>query len=297
VSTENGFCNGNKNMVEYGTDLYRREGASVFFRGMEIAALQSAIEKACYFFAYSALKRLYFAMLTTTTRTGARPAHGGDDPSPSISPFVNLALGCLAEWVHLPVTLPIDALTTAVQTSSRCGGSESPRTNQDAMTLLVTLCREGSVYKGIQAYYILCLKPAIQYTIFEQVKARILVARRRRGSSQPQRFSAMEAFALGVFSRMVATLAVFPFARAKVRMQSRSSKGGGNGGMNCSSSSSLTVWQLLKTSYATGGVASLYHGLGPELTRGVLSAALMMMVKERISGGVKRVLYREQRQG
>jgi hypothetical protein len=35
----------------------------------------------------------------------------------------------------------------------------------------------------------------------------------------------------------------------------------------------------------------LYHGLGPELTRGVFSAALMMMIKEQINGGVKNVLY------
>ena len=52
-----------------------------------------------------------------------------------------------------------------------------------------------------------------------------------------------------------------------------------------------TIWELLTENYANGGLKALYKGLGPELTRGVLSAALMMMVKERISGSVKKILH------
>ena len=40
-----------------------------------------------------------------------------------------------------------------------------------------------------------------------------------------------------------------------------------------------------------GAGSELYRGIGPELTRGALSAALMLMIKERISVGVKGALY------
>lgn len=304
--------------INYARKLYRSEGIGVFFDGIEISAFQSAIEKACYFFAYTALKRGYTH--TTTTRTG----HNNSKQQQKLSALTSLLLGCLAEWVHLPVTLPIDALTTAIQTS---GGSKKKTTinrttdnidhqkTHTVLALWMTLWKEKSFYKGIQAYWILCFKPALQYTIFEQFKAWILRLRQIRGGQEGRNNSATqlpagEAFLLGMFSRTVATLVVFPFVRAKVRMQSltrtRTHHQSSNNATDStkvsphstpsSTSSSVdscapTIWKLLAENYTHGGLKALYQGLGPELTRGVLSAALMMMVKERISGSVKKILH------
>lgn len=313
------------NMVEFVSYLYRTEGYGIFFKGMEVSAFSSAMQKACYFCAYSALKQLYIAAVMVKQRKGLTNSSSSTQAALSISPLANIVLGCLAEWVHLPVTLPIDALATAIQTSSSPMSKDDSRNNkktQDAMALLMTMWREDTVYKGIQAYYILCFRPALQYTIYEQIKGWILRQRRRRHyqstraatatqqptSSSHEQLSASESFALGMLARTVATLFVFPFVRAKVRMQSNSSSSlsssefGGesrccsnssnnNTKDSTTSSSSASIWQLLQTTYTSGGIASLYQGLGPELTRGVLSAALMMMVKEQISGGVKKVLY------
>ena len=176
------------------------------------------------------------------------------------------------------------------------------------------------MYKGIEAYFLLCFRPAIQYTVFEQVKALILKTRQRRvekntcsGSksstsastlSSGSSLSAAEAFMLGMISRAVATLAIFPFQRAKVRLQSTAccheSKLPRDGDAefiddgNESSTSDATnirttdgIWRMVERNYTEG---SLYQGLGPELTRGVLSAALMMTIKEIMSESVKTVL-------
>lgn len=303
--------------IDYARNLYRTEGISVFFDGAEVSAFQSAIEKACYFFAYTALKRGY-ACATTNRRRN-------NNTTQPLSALASVLLGCLAEWVHLPVTLPIDALTTAIQTS---GGLK--KETMDAATvniyqqktdtvlaLWMTLWKEKSFYKGIQAYWILCFKPALQYTIFEQLKAWILRlreirgAKERRQGSAPQ-LSAGEAFLLGMVSRTIATLAVFPFVRAKVQMQSltrsqaHQRSNGAASSTDASSqstpsptvsgvkSSAPSIWGLLAENYTNGGLKALYQGLGPELTRGVLSAALMMMVKERINGRVKKMLHGSQ---
>jgi len=283
------------NSLAYAQNLYRSEGMGVFFDGMEVSAIQSAIEKAMYFFAYTALKRSY---------TFVAANRGTRDRNPKqLSAVASVLLGCLAEWIHLPITLPIDALTTAIQTS---GGAKSKASNtkdlgrqksDTVMALWMTLWKEKSFYKGIQAYWILCFKPALQYTLFEQAKAWILKLRSirqgRKNQQASSQLSAAEAFLLGMFSRTVATLVVFPFVRAKVRMQSL-----GKGGTRTKASADSaplhhpqTIWALLLDNYTQGGWKALYQGLGPELTRGVLSAALMMMVKERISGGVKKLLY------
>ena len=131
------------------------------------------------------------------------------------------------------------------------------------------------MYKGVEAYIVLCLKPSIQYTVFERVKAIVLAARGKGGEDT---LGAAEAFVLGMVARLVATIVVFPYTRAKVMMQAGKGKAG------------VTIPEMLKEIYEDKGMKGIFQGIGPELTRGVMSAALMMMVKEKIHGGVKNFI-------
>ena len=92
----------NLTMVEYAKDLHAQHGTQVFFQGVQTSAFQSATEKALYFFAYTGLKGIY----------------RGISGSQSLSTMSSLVLGCLAEWAHLPVTLPLDCWNTAIQTDT-----------------------------------------------------------------------------------------------------------------------------------------------------------------------------------
>ena len=249
-------------MVEYAKNLYERDGYQVFINGIETSAFQSSMEKAFYFFAYTALKNVH-----STVRTIVSPSTANKPMSAS----TNLLLGCLAEWAHLPITMPIDCLSTAIQTSKK----------QNAFALMREILEGGDMYNGIQAYYVLCFKPALQYTVFEQVKATLLKSRKNKT------LGAAEAFVLGMFARTVATVAVFPFLRAKVVMQSRKKTDVGDE----STEEGPSIMTVLNEVYETDGLPGLYQGLGPELTRGVFSAALMLMIKEKIGGGVKTLLY------
>ena len=183
----------------------------------------------------------------------------------------------MAEWAHLPVTLPIDCVTTAIQTDDK---------NRGAFVLMGNILSEkgiGGFYKGIQAYTVLCLKPAIQYTVYEQVKKIVLVSRRAQSQGRvivDESLSAAEAFFLGMFARVVATMLTYPYLRAKVMLQSTY----GNAKVK------PTIPQMFAEQFSEGGVWGLYQGIGPELTRGVFSAALMMMAKERIGVVVKALI-------
>ena len=92
---------------------------------------------------------------------------------------------------------------------------------------------------------------------------------------------AAEAFFLGMFARIVATMLTYPYLRAKVMLQSNIISDGNK---------KKTIPQMIAEQLSTGGVGGLYQGIGPELTRGVFSAALMMMVKERIGVVVKAMI-------
>lgn len=301
-------------MLAFARNMYRTEGgASVFWRGVETSALQSALEKALYFFAYTGLKECYTAFQRTTTPTTTKP--------PPLSAGMNLILGCLAEWAHLPITLPVDAWTTRIQTQSSHSSSKTTNnktTNSNApLQILLAMLQDKDcrMYKGIGAYALLCFKPAIQYTVYEQVKAALLLSRQQRqqnhSSSSNTSLSALEAFALGMMARVVATVLVFPFLRAKVLLQTSkptsnksndtsaaaakgaSSPADSDPRKNDTNNNNNTI-RVLREQWQNAGFAGLYQGIGPELTRGIFSAALMLMIKERIAVLVRERLLRRQ---
>jgi len=268
--------------LSYAKALYQKEGIAPFYAGIETSAFQSATEKALYFFAYTAFKNIY------TFFAGHR----------GMGAAVNLLLGCMAEWAHLPITLPIDCWTTQIQTGDHAK-------NKGNLAILLTMLKEGDglsgMYKGIEAYTVLCLKPAIQYTVFEQVKG-IMLARKRLSSGRSgnststsaltaDTLTAMEAFLLGMVARTIATIATFPYLRAKVVLQSQKKKSKGESGDSSSGSKKkANIPAMIAKMYMSGGLGECFQGLGPELTRGVFSAALMMMMKEKIAFAVKNVL-------
>ena len=129
------------------------------------------------------------------------------------------------------------------------------------------------MYKGIQAYVVLCFKPALQYTVFERVKASLVATRKNKT------LSASESFLLGMMARTISTILIFPYLRAKVVLQTSTT------------SATSSIPKMLRTMYENGGVASWYQGLGPELTRGVLSSAFMLMIKEQLSTLVYELLH------
>lgn len=252
-------------MITYIGKLYQREGVAVFLRGIETSAFQSALEKALYFFSYTFLKEVYAVI------------NGGGQ----MGVTSNLLLGCMAEWMHLPVSMPVDYMTTQIQTST-----DAPL--KVLLNMLSMKNKMGTYYKGIQAYYVLCFKPAIQYMVFDQVKA-IWVKPRKIKT-----LGAGEAFLLGMIARTIATIICFPYVRAKVLLQKAKSAGGVNGtavdnGEN-GTPKQLTMDGVLWAALEADGISGLYQGLGPELTRGIFSAALMLMIKERISGTVRKLL-------
>jgi len=274
--------------ILYAKDLYEKEGIAPFYAGISTSAFQSATEKALYFFAYTALKNMHNSLILKSSKNGTK----------SMGTLTNLIIGCLAEWAHLPITLPIDCWTTKIQTSGTNG-----KVKQAPFAILVSMLSEGDgirgMYKGIQAYTVLCLKPAIQYTVFEQVKAILLIKKRLQrnldgGGTRNNRYganevdvdtlTAMEAFILGMIARTIATIVVFPYLRAKVMLQSSSQSRDGV------EKKKVNIPAMVTEMYRNGGVGELFQGIGPELTRGVFSTALMMMVKEKISFIVRNAL-------
>ncbi|KAG3118501.1 hypothetical protein PI124_g3307 [Phytophthora idaei] len=231
------------------------------YQGIQYKALESSTSKFMYFYAYTMLAQI------------VAPKDGKP-----IGTMTDLGIGYLSELFHLPITMPMELVGTRMQTGSESGS---------ILQILRSIVKEsgvGGLYKGLGAYFVLCLQPAIQYTVFERLKGIYL----RKFKQASQALGALEAFMLGAIARSIATLVLFPYIRAKVLMQSNKKKqtaatdlkqGQSN---TCTESKKETIASTLQRVYTEEGPLAFYRGLGPELTRGALSSALMLMIKEKI---------------
>uniref|UniRef100_A0AAV1T6E4 Mitochondrial carrier protein n=1 Tax=Peronospora matthiolae TaxID=2874970 RepID=A0AAV1T6E4_9STRA len=231
------------------------------YRGIQYKAVESSTSKFLYFYTYTMLAQL------------VSPPNGKP-----VGPFTDLSIGYLSELCHLPITMPMELVGTRMQT----GGSEKGNMIQ----ILCATIKEsgiGGLYKGLGAYFVLCLQPAIQYTVFERLK--VLYVRKFKQTAQT--LGALEAFVMGAIARSFATLVLFPYIRAKVLMQTEKRGPDGAGDVKQEHGRGVrareeTVASTLQRVYKEEGPLALYRGLGPELTRGALSSALMLMLKEKI---------------
>ncbi|CAM9193200.1 unnamed protein product [Choristocarpus tenellus] len=262
-------------MLSVASEIFHCQGLGGFYEGVVYASGQSAVEKAAYFYGYSWLKA---AVLQAQGRGGS-----------GLSTIADLGLGYLAEAFHLPFTIPIEVVLTKIMTS---------RESTNALAVIQGILAEsgpGGFYKGIQAYVVLCLKPAIQYAVFNRFKAWKLAYETAKAATRGERpvteLSAAQAFVIGAISRAVATVIVFPYIRAKVIIMSRkhdTAEGGRSTGAG-----NVSILGSLITILKEEGVSALFQGITPEITRGVLSAALMLMVKEKIHTVVKGTMVGE----
>lgn len=118
------------------------------YQGIQYKAAESSTSKFLYFYAYTMLAQM-------VAPKGGKP----------IGTLTDLGIGYLSELCHLPITMPMELVGTRMQTGSGSGGS--------ILHVLRSIVKEsgiGGLYKGLGAYFVLCLQPAIQYTVFERLK-------------------------------------------------------------------------------------------------------------------------------
>lgn len=171
---------------------------------------------------------------------------------------------------------------------------------------------------GFGASVVLCINPAIQYTVFDQLKALILQRVAARHPGKRVALTTAQAFLLGAVAKAIATVVTFPYIRAKVVLQAAkagrrtcsrdaaeagaaagSGAGGGGGGGEGEQGGaddplrvlpSDSAPEVLRKLAAADGVHGWYKGMAPQLLKGVLAAALMLSVKERIEVVVRGAL-------
>ncbi|RHY28666.1 hypothetical protein DYB32_005790 [Aphanomyces invadans] len=179
-----------------------------------------------------------------------------------------LAIGAAAGAINMTITLPLDVISTRIQTAAKAQSSPS------SLTLLRSMYHEHgilSLWKGYLPSLVLVSNPSIFYTIFDRLK--VYVARD---------LSAIEAFVLAALAKSIATIVTYPVIRAKVLMQAAE---------NANEHASLSMVQVLDRTWKNGGAAALFQGCHAQLVNTVVKSAVVVMTKEQIAALTVRLLY------
>ncbi|MED6128330.1 NAD(+) salvage pathway protein [Stylosanthes scabra] len=225
------------------------------YQGLGTKNLQSFISQFVYFYGYSYFKRLYLE------KSGNK----------SIGTKANLLIAAAAGACTAVATQPLDTASSRMQTSD-FGKSKG---------LLHTLT-EGTwsdAFDGLSISLLLTSNPAIQYTVFDQLKQRAL--KNKQNNDDKASLSAFMAFFLGAVSKSVATCLTYPAIRCKVIIQSADSEEANS--KKEIKKQDKTISGVLYGIWKAEGILGYFKGLKAQILKTVLSSALLLMIKEKIS--------------
>jgi hypothetical protein len=154
-----------------------------------------------------------------------------------------------------------------------------------------------SLWKGLWPSLLLCINPAIHYTVYDSLKHQYLlllkVDRRTNNNNSVRRherqLGLLESFFLGLIAKSVATIVTYPLIRAKTMLM-----------VGTTTTSSTTrknrawirflVHDHQRSVSGVGVLAWYYKGLGLQLVHASLKSALLMMTRERIAQVTTRLI-------
>lgn len=227
------------------------------YQGLGTKNLQSFIAQFVYFYGYSYFKRLY------QVRYGTK----------SIGTKANLILAASAGACTAIITQPLDTASSRMQTSA-FGRSKG----------LWAMLTEGSwseAFDGLGISLLLTSNPAIQYTVFDQLKQKLLDRKKAGNGSSPESLSAVSAFLLGAISKSIATVLTYPAIRCKVMIQAADSNDDET--KENKKKPRKTLLGVLDAIWKREGIFGFFKGLQAQILKTVLSSALLLMIKEKIT--------------
>ncbi|CAK7326990.1 unnamed protein product [Dovyalis caffra] len=194
----------------------------------------------------------------------------------TIGTKINLILAAAAGACTVIVTQPLDTASSKMQTS------EFGKSRRLWKTLSEGTWSEA--FDGLGISLLLTSNPSIQYTVFDQLKKRLLerqLSRRSSIDSSPEALSAFSAFALGAVSKCMATCVTYPAIRCKVMLQAAESDESRI--EEVQPKTEKTISGALYSIWKKEGLLGFFKGLLAQNLKTVLSSALLLMIKEKIS--------------
>ncbi|SCV06083.1 LANO_0H21726g1_1 [Lachancea nothofagi CBS 11611] len=231
-------------LAETAKEVYQEQGVYGFFAGLESAILGMTLSTFVYYYCYEASSR---CLLSAKGKQRLNTAE-------------SMLVGSIAGSVNAATSNPLWVANTRMTVNASKRGTLG--------TILDIARNEGpaSLFNGLKPALVLVINPIIQYTVFEQLKNRVLE------SNQKSTLGPSWAFALGAIGKLVATGSTYPYVTMKARMHLQNNEN--------KSSTEKSLIQLMINTVKKNGVSELYRGMGIKLIQSVLTAAFLFFFKE-----------------
>ncbi|XWS42416.1 hypothetical protein CRYUN_Cryun16bG0012700 [Craigia yunnanensis] len=193
----------------------------------------------------------------------------------SIGTTANLILAAAAGACTAIVTQPLDTASSRMQTSA-FGKSKGLWKTLTEGTL-------SDAFNGLGVSLLLTSNPAIQ------LKQRLLKQKLKEADqgSSPVLLSSFTAFLLGAISKSVVTFLTYPAIRCKVMIQAADPDDDDDDDEDKTKrarpKSCRTVSGVVCAIWRREGILGFFKGLEAQITKTVLSSALLLMIKEKIT--------------
>ncbi|KAK4056336.1 hypothetical protein OIO90_002780 [Microbotryomycetes sp. JL221] len=247
--------------------ILKQQGVSGLYRGFGASMLNTFSMQFAYFYWYTVVRRTYLKRFPTV---GA------------LSTATELALGALAAAFAQVFTIPVSVVATRQQLSDK------------ATTFLSTikdiLQDDGitGLWRGLKPSLVLCVNPAITYGMFERLKSMTL--------QEGEKMTPGKAFVLGALSKTMATVVTYPYIMAKTRLQAKyndddeeAAIGGKPVALKPRQKKKERyngAFDVLAQVHKEKGFAGWYQGMQAQITKAVLSQALLFGIKDLIESYV-----------
>ncbi|RHZ44454.1 hypothetical protein Glove_724g1 [Diversispora epigaea] len=274
VQKDNKGANAYKGGRDAIVKILKNEGVGGLYSGLSSAIFGISITNGVYYYFYELTKKFF-------EKSNKRGGGGG-----GMSVVQSMIAGAIAGSATVIVTNPIWVVNTRMTTrkesldeedkssdnknNSSGSGSSSSRKKKKNLGTIETISKiikeDGikSFWQGVIPALILVINPIIQYTTFEQIKAKIEKSGIRLGN--------LHYFLLGAISKLIATGSTYPYIVIKSRMQLRQS----------TNARYRSVYDGLQKIIRDEGFGGLYKGFISKVIQSVLTAAFLFMYKEAL---------------
>jgi uncharacterized membrane protein YphA (DoxX/SURF4 family) len=228
--------------------LIKQYGIRGLYIGITPKLFKSAAQKFIYFYLSEALMQIRLRL----------------SPLP-VGALQELGLSLLADYGCVPIVVPLEAITTQCQTAGDDAGMlrTSGRMYRESGL--------GGFFDGWSAYMAGSFQPAIQFTLYNQVRRYLLLSAGVSGE-----LGGAAAFLLGGFSRAVSEMLTYPTLVIQYIQQSADHE-----------DKHKSVLGVAGGIWKREGFRGLYNGIVPQLGQAVLGAAIMMLAKEKVTNATK----------
>lgn len=269
-----------KGLVDVITRVHAEHGLVGFYKGLSARTSHQTVQKFSFYYVYDFLRRVFRNLLKAE----------------KLSFWPNLVVGYIAGVATVFVANPLEVVATRQQLSAKVAQGVEPPGLMAVFAKMISDEGIGVFYRGMVANLVLAINPAIENTIFDQIKTWFLS---RIGAKA---LSVAQAFWLGAVAKIIATYITFPYIRAKVIMQGSKSKSGRSGAavgeteaakLNPPTTTIGVLGQIIEEE----GFFAMWAGMAPQTVKAVLASAVLLAAKEKIEIAVRGTVLAVARRG